>query len=207
MNHPDTELRLIDEQIGRGVFATRFIPKGTVVWTLCKLDICITPEQFALLPSAYHEPIITYSYTDKNGNFMLCWDLGKYTNHSCDPSFLDFGLDSCVAVKDIFPGEELTCDYGSLNRIHKFQCCCKSANCRGEIQNTDALTHYKQWEAILKDTLPYIGKVEQPLYPFIQDKAHFDAVISGKEELPSSKENYCTPDKMSKIEFLLNKES
>jgi len=32
MIHPDTELRLSNPRIGLGVFATHFIPKGTLTW-------------------------------------------------------------------------------------------------------------------------------------------------------------------------------
>jgi hypothetical protein len=34
MIHPWTELRFINDSIGYGVFATQFIPKGTIVWAL-----------------------------------------------------------------------------------------------------------------------------------------------------------------------------
>ncbi|MHC5084588.1 MAG: SET domain-containing protein, partial [Planctomycetota bacterium] len=32
MIHPDTELRKVNETIGYGVFATRHIPKGTILY-------------------------------------------------------------------------------------------------------------------------------------------------------------------------------
>ena len=37
MIHPSTELRFINDEIGYGVVATRFIPKGTIVWALTNL--------------------------------------------------------------------------------------------------------------------------------------------------------------------------
>lgn len=38
MLHPHTEIRYISEAMGLGVFATRPIPKGTLLWVLCPLD-------------------------------------------------------------------------------------------------------------------------------------------------------------------------
>ena len=36
--HPSSELRYINPSIGYGVFATRFIPKGTITWVFDELD-------------------------------------------------------------------------------------------------------------------------------------------------------------------------
>jgi hypothetical protein len=34
--HPATERRFLDSEPGYGVFATRPIPRGTIVWVLCE---------------------------------------------------------------------------------------------------------------------------------------------------------------------------
>ena len=44
MMHPSTELRYINQQIGFGVFATKFIPKGTIVWALDPFDQILQPN-------------------------------------------------------------------------------------------------------------------------------------------------------------------
>ena len=44
MIHPHTELRFINEQMGFGVFATQFIPKGTIIWALDELDQILEAE-------------------------------------------------------------------------------------------------------------------------------------------------------------------
>jgi hypothetical protein len=49
MIHPDTELRFINEKIGHGVVATKFIPKGTITWVLDKLDRVFTSIRTATL--------------------------------------------------------------------------------------------------------------------------------------------------------------
>ena len=51
MVHPHTELRFVNPLIGWGVFATRLIPQGTIVWALDALDQRFTPEQAAALPA------------------------------------------------------------------------------------------------------------------------------------------------------------
>lgn len=38
MIHPDTKLNFVSKSIGYGVFATKFISKGTITWVLDELD-------------------------------------------------------------------------------------------------------------------------------------------------------------------------
>ncbi len=38
MIHPHTEIKFINKEVGYGVVATDFIPKGTITWVLDKLD-------------------------------------------------------------------------------------------------------------------------------------------------------------------------
>lgn len=38
MIHPHTELKHINNEVGYGVVATKFIPAGTITWVLDKLD-------------------------------------------------------------------------------------------------------------------------------------------------------------------------
>jgi hypothetical protein len=50
MLHPHTEIRYISEAMGLGVFATRPIPKGTLLWVLCPLDRLLSDAEVAALP-------------------------------------------------------------------------------------------------------------------------------------------------------------
>lgn len=74
MIHPHTELRYIDDEIGYGVFATRFMPRGTITWTLDAFDHVFTPAQVAAMAPAYQEIVANYSYINAAGNFVLCWE-------------------------------------------------------------------------------------------------------------------------------------
>ena len=43
MIHPSTELKYVSPEIGIGVVATEFIPKGTITWALDPLDQVFPP--------------------------------------------------------------------------------------------------------------------------------------------------------------------
>ena len=114
MIHPATELRFVSPEIGLGVFALEAIPKGTIVWTLCRLDIVLTPHEAAALPAPYQPILDRYAYTDWEGRIVLCWDHGRYINHSCDPVMIGIGNEIEIAVRDIAAGDQLTCEYATL---------------------------------------------------------------------------------------------
>jgi uncharacterized protein len=59
MIHPNTELRFISPEVGYGVVAREFIPKGTITWVLDELDREFTPEQFNAFDPAYQEILDT----------------------------------------------------------------------------------------------------------------------------------------------------
>ena len=44
MLHPDTRLQFIDEDIGYGIFATNFIPAGTITYVKDALEIELDAE-------------------------------------------------------------------------------------------------------------------------------------------------------------------
>jgi len=54
-----------------------------------------------------------------------------YVNHSCDANCGLSGEITCVAMRDIKVGEEITQDYGLLDDSdYELECSCGSANCR-----------------------------------------------------------------------------
>ena len=115
MIHPHTELQFISEEVGHGVVATQFIPAGTITWVLDKLDREFTPEQFQKMNELYQHILDTYSFRNSQGNFVLCWDHGRFVNHSFKSNCLSTAYDFEIAIRDIQPGEQLTDDYGYLN--------------------------------------------------------------------------------------------
>src|SRR3954462_14155227 len=124
MVHPDTELRYVNDEIGWGVFATRMIPRGTVIWALDALDQIFTAKQIESMPAYAREMLDKYSYVDGRGRNILCWDHARFFNHSCNANCLSLGYDFEVAIRDVAVGEELTDDYGALNPTEPFPCRC-----------------------------------------------------------------------------------
>ena len=134
MIHGDAEVRYVNSAIGYGLFAIKLIPKGTITWVGDPLDQVITDEVAATLPAITRELLEKYSYLNGRNQRILCWDNGRYVNHSCNATCLAPGFDFEIAVRDILPGEEITDDYGTLNLESEFACHCVAANCRGVIR-------------------------------------------------------------------------
>jgi hypothetical protein len=75
--HPDTEIRYVSEKIGVGVFATKLIPKGTIVWIRDELDMILTEEYIESLDDLRKEYITKYTYLDTDSIYVLHWDHAK----------------------------------------------------------------------------------------------------------------------------------
>lgn len=102
---------------GIGLFSQDFVPKGTLIWRLHeKLDVQMSANEILALPPHMQEFVRIYSYPHlkRDGYVVLDSDNGRFMNHSETPNtdFRDFyrGL----ALEDIQPGTELTCDYREL---------------------------------------------------------------------------------------------
>lgn len=166
MIHPNTEVRYISKEKGYGVVATQFIPKGTITWVQDSLDRVFTREQAASLNPYIKKYLDIYSFTNKNGEMVLCWDNGKFVNHSFKPSCFSTPYDFEIAIRDIYPGEELTDDYGYLNVEKPFQVI-DEATVRKTVYPDDILNFHKEWDALIKENAPKVLQVEQPLINFV----------------------------------------
>ena len=185
MLHPDTDVRLISPTIGRGVFATRFIPKGTVVWVRCALDRRFSPAEVAALPAPSRDLVELYAYIDGAGDSILCWDGGRYINHSCDPAMVGAGPDIEIAARDLAPGDELTCEYGYLNLVKPLDCQCGASRCRGTIGRDDALGIWSERDAQVREALAAGRNLPQPLRTYALDARSFDDLLEGRVPAPS----------------------
>ena len=133
--------------MGYGVFATQPIPKGTFIWVLDFFDRILTPAEVGALQPGLRTIVDRYSYQATDGNFVFCWDFGRYMNHSCEPAGRGVGDAFEVAIRDIEPGEQLTCEYGTLNLLHALTCRCGAPSCRGTVRRDDAERHFELWDA------------------------------------------------------------
>jgi hypothetical protein len=207
MLHPHTEKQFISNEMGHGVFATQFIPRGTLIWTLSDYDTIYTLEEVAKMPPSCYSFMQVYPYVDNRGNFILGCDIDIYCNHSCDPPIHNLGCtDNVIAIRDIQCGEEITYDYATNNIFYVLQCACKAVNCRQTVHNTDLLIYASLWEKSVRRVLAAAALVEQPLYSYIRDKQQFDAIISGTLELPPYSNMHCPAEIMNKLKTVLNSE-
>jgi len=186
MIHPHTELRFISEDIGHGVIATQFIPAGTITWVLDKLDREFSLKQFQEFDPLYQNILDTYSYRNSKGNYVLCWDHGRFVNHSFKSNCLSTAYDFEIAIRDIQPGEQLTDDYGYLNVDTPFRAS-EEGTKRKTVYPDDLKNYHKVWDKKIAGVFPKINSLEQPLAVLLSkaNKKTITNVIDGKEELES----------------------
>jgi uncharacterized protein len=185
MIHPNSELRFVSPIIGSGVFATRFIPQGTITWVGDPLDQVISDEVACGFGPLVSQVLEKYSYKNRKGERILCWDHARFVNHSCNPTCLAPGFDFEIAVRDILAGEEITDDYGTLNLEEDMICGCGSPNCRRILRRNDFLLYGAQWDALVSKAFWRLREVEQPLWELVQQKAAVNRVLEGTVPLPS----------------------
>lgn len=168
MIHPHTELRYINDAIGVGVFTTRPIPRGTVVWVRDPLDRELRPHELDRLPPALLERASKYCYRNSHGHHFLCWDHTRYVNHSFTPNCITTPYQLEVAVRDIAENEQLTNDYGTLNITEPFEAFDEGHH-RIVVYPDDLEKYHAEWDARLAEAFPHVGRVDQPLRFLIDD--------------------------------------
>lgn len=190
MIHPDTELRFVNPKIGYGIFATKFIPKGTITYVKDLLEIEVSEQQFLNLDSMYKKIIDKYSYIDQHGARILSWDLAKYMNHSCDSNTLSTGYGFEIAIRDIQENEEITDDYGMFNSPEMEVIDCGCINCRGVIHPSDFNNYSDVWDEKVQNVIKKIQKVEQPLWKYVDKDTQYDIIkfLDGQIEYKSVNE-------------------
>lgn len=170
MIHPDTELKTANKEKGRGVFATAFIPKGTVTYVKDPLEIEVMPGDPRLNNSAIKENIETYSYIDAEGVRIISWDHAKYVNHCCRCNTMSTGYGFEIAIRDIEAGEEITDEYGMFNFEYTLNLHCEKSPCRGTVSGSDLDRYHEEWDREVQSALASFGEVDQPLAELIDDR-------------------------------------
>lgn len=187
MIHPHTELRFISPELGYGVFATRFIPKGTITWALDALDRSFSPSQISAMAPLYREILDKYCYRDRYGQYILCWDHGRYVNHSYRSNCISTAYNYELAVRDIQKGEELTDDYGYLNLNEPFAAFKERYSKRNMVYPDDLVTFHRKWDKSLKEVYPLLPSVEKPLQAVLSEEEWQQAIriARGEEKMES----------------------
>jgi len=192
MIHPHTTLKLISPEIGYGVVATEFIPAGTITWVLDKLDREFSPLEFQEMDPIYQHILDTYTYRNNKGNMVLCWDHGRYVNHSFNSNCLTTAYDFEIAIRDIAPGEQLTDDYGYLNISAPFRGIDEGTR-RKVVYPDDLLKYYKVWDKKIQKVFGKITKVAQPLESLVPAAIwkEIHGIVEDGKEMKSILSNYC----------------
>lgn len=174
MIHPNTELRFIDPEIGYGVFATSDIPQGTIVYVKDSLELTITPTDYLMHTPEMKKVIDKYSYIDEKGNRIVSWDFAKYVNHCCHCNTISTGYGFEMAIRDIAKGEQITDEYGLFNLDRPMEVACGQHHCRQLIQPEDFDRYYQEWDTKIKNAIPKLFEVEQPLMSFLDPETRLD---------------------------------
>lgn len=123
---------------GRGLFAKRKIPEGTIVYRI-KNDIRVySKNQYNKFSKRYRKVLEKFANEDNNGTIIYHIDGAKYGNHSCHPNCHELSSGHAymdITLRDIGEGEEMTWDYATLIPSWKksIKCNCGSKNCRKKI--------------------------------------------------------------------------
>lgn len=198
MIHPDIELRYINDAIGYGVFAKKFIPEGTITYIKDSLEIEISPEAYQRHPPVMQQAIEKYSYIDERGYRIVSWDIAKYVNHCCQPNTISTGYGFEFALRDIQSGEEITDEYGIFNLQYEMPVFCGKKHCRKVLRPDDFDRYYESWDKTILQSLPKLQQVSQPLLPmmdpemrqeldaFFEDTHQYKSVYSLRSQLKTS---------------------
>ena len=110
-----TEVKVAtDPKMGLGLFATEFIPKGSVVWKFVEgLDIEVSIDEVEQMSEAQQEYFNKYVWVQGDYYYDSC-DHTHFINHSYQPNLNNTG-DVTIALKDIKLGEELFTDYSEFD--------------------------------------------------------------------------------------------
>ena len=172
MVHPDTELRFVSDVVGVGLFATRPIPLGTIVWVQDDLDVVLEAERVAALDPQRRAYVDTYAYRDQLGRYVLCWDHGRFVNHSFHANCMGTAWQLEVAIRDIAIGEELTDDYGTLNLDEPFDAVPEAGTDRERALPDDVLRYADRWDESVVAALRHHDDVDQPLAHLVRPEFH-----------------------------------
>ena len=186
MIHPDTELRFISAEKGYGLVAKKMIPKGTITWVLDRLDRSFSPMEVDEMDTVCKDIIGTYTFRNNQGNYILCWDNGRFVNHSFNSNCLTTAYDYEIAIRDIQEGEEVTDDYGYLNIESPFRALPEKSR-RKIVYPDDLKKYYKSWDKKLQDSIKCILSVPQPLKDLLSHDVWQKSVkiANGMEEMDS----------------------
>lgn len=187
--HPDTRLEFLGEELGHGVVATAPIPRGTITWIQDPLDQVFTADDVLDLPPASQELLEYWAFRNAHGEMVLCWDHGRYVNHSFRSNCLSTAYDFEIAVRDIAPGEQITDDYGYLNLSTPWRPLDEGTR-RKWVRPDDVVRYARVWDRRLHEAVRRFHRVPQKLDAWLPERtrAEIDRVRRGEATMRSIRE-------------------
>jgi uncharacterized protein len=115
---------------GKGVFASRRIEPGELVWDYAGEERWIKEIPKRLWRYCFQVDYDKYVVPKK-------WSAGWFMNHSCQPNCVIMGRTKVVALRRIEPGEEVTFDYSTNVGWDGFsmKCKCGTRECRKVVRS------------------------------------------------------------------------
>jgi SET domain-containing protein len=107
---------------GVGLFATQFIPSGTIIWKLDeRFDLLFPEHVVAGFPAGMREYFTRYGYPhmERDGFIVIELDHGRFMNHSEFPNTNFTRPDIGWTIADIQEGQEITCNYYEFDRTFR----------------------------------------------------------------------------------------
>jgi len=119
---------------GRGVFASKRIEPGDLVWDYAGEERWIKDIPTKLWKYSFQVDYDKYVVPEKGS-------AGWFMNHSCEPNCVIMGSTKIVALRRIQPGEEVTFDYSTNVGWEGFSmvCKCGKKECRKTVRSYNFL--------------------------------------------------------------------
>eukprot|EP00300_Choanocystis_sp_HF-7_P006344 c1464_g1_i1.p1 GENE.c1464_g1_i1~~c1464_g1_i1.p1 ORF type:complete len:357 (+),score=64.69 c1464_g1_i1:68-1138(+) len=147
---------------GRGVFSTKFFPAGSVCYVGRYILIPDVVSHFLLVTDQgeFAQDSETHSVKVSDTQRQL-YLFDGFMNHSCDPNTYnptqtDEEIENCsyrcVAIRDVHPGDQITCDYNLFEYDSHGKdiehCMCGAPRCFGSVRGFKYLPRDVQRERI-----------------------------------------------------------
>jgi len=162
---------------GKGLFAKKLIPKGTIVCFECKKCRVLTADELGYdkMSGVEKMKLLDWAYRKKDGVFVAPCDETRYINHSCNANVLGTELGFDITVRDIQKGEEATYDYRDFYDDVKMPCSCKEKNCCKVVTFVHPVPNELKefWDKKVKSALKFVNKVKQPLEKELRENGIF----------------------------------
>ena len=151
-----------------GLFATKFIPKGTIDAFHCKKCGTYSKKELAKLSKKELDFLIDHDVKGESGLYdRVCDKRMMYDNHSCNANCLSSGKGFSIVVRDIKKGEEATADYRRCGETVHFTggCKCGEKSCIGNttFEPPASKKLQKFWGRRINAAIKRIPYVKQPL--------------------------------------------